>query len=110
MRQAQKRRQLAESRPQFCAGFGNGLLLGYLMYRSGLVPRGMALLGLIGGPLAFAGGTGVLFGLFEQPSAPLFLLTGLEILWEAALALYLTFKGFRPSPILQEDVRPAPQT
>jgi hypothetical protein len=42
--------------PQFCAGFGNGILLGYLMYRSGLVPRGMALLGLIGGPLAFLGG------------------------------------------------------
>jgi hypothetical protein len=42
--------------PQFCAGFGNGILLGYLMYRSGLVPRRMALLGLIGGPLAFVGG------------------------------------------------------
>jgi Domain of unknown function (DUF4386) len=96
--------------PQFCAGFGNGLLLGYLMYKSGLVPRGMALLGLIGGPLAFAGGTAVLFGLFEQPSAPLFLLTIPEILWEASLALYLTFKGFRPSPILQEDARPALQT
>jgi hypothetical protein len=35
--------------PQFCAGFGTGLLLGYLMYKSGLVPRRMALLGLIGG-------------------------------------------------------------
>jgi Domain of unknown function (DUF4386) len=96
--------------PQFCAGFGNGLLLGYLMYRSGLVPRGMALLGLIGGPLAFAGGTGVLLGLFEQPSAPLSLLTIPEILWEASLALYLTFKGFRPAPILQADARPASQT
>jgi hypothetical protein len=96
--------------PQFCAGFGNGLLLGYLMYRSGLVPRGMALLGLIGGPLAFAGGTAVLFGLFGQPSAPLFLLTTPEILWEASLALYLTFKGFRPSPVLREDVRPALQS
>jgi hypothetical protein len=31
--------------PQFCAGFGNGILLGYLMYKSGLVPRRMALLG-----------------------------------------------------------------
>jgi Domain of unknown function (DUF4386) len=92
--------------PQFCAGFGNGLLLGYLMYRSGLVPRGMALLGLIGGPLAFAGGIAVLFGLFEQPSGPLFLVTALEILWEASLALYLTFKGFRPAPILQEGARP----
>jgi hypothetical protein len=96
--------------PQFCAGFGNGLLLGYLMYKSGLVPRGMALLGLIGGPLAFAGGTAVLFGLFGQPSAPLFLLTTPEILWEASLALYLTFKGFRPSPVLREDVRPALQS
>jgi Domain of unknown function (DUF4386) len=34
----------------FCAGFGTGLLLGYLVYRSGLVPRRMALLGVIGGP------------------------------------------------------------
>ncbi|HET7355801.1 MAG TPA: hypothetical protein VFJ09_03895 [Nocardioidaceae bacterium] len=29
----------------FCAAFGNGLLLGYLMFRSGLVPRPMALIG-----------------------------------------------------------------
>jgi hypothetical protein len=56
----------------------------------------MALLRLIGGPLAFAGGTAVLFGLFEHPSAPLFLLTTPEILWEASLALYLTFKGSGP--------------
>ena len=42
--------------PQFCAGFGNGLLLGYLMYKSQLVPPRMALVGLIGGPLAFFGG------------------------------------------------------
>ena len=37
--------------PGFTVGIGNGLILGYLMYRSGLVPRGMAMLGLIGGPL-----------------------------------------------------------
>jgi hypothetical protein len=40
--------------PAFCAGFGNGMLLGFLMYKSRLVPRGLAMLGLIGGPLAFA--------------------------------------------------------
>ena len=57
--------------PQFCSGMGNGILLGYLMYRSELVPRRMALLGLIGGPLAFLGGVGVLFGAFENPSGPL---------------------------------------
>lgn len=64
--------------PQFCAGFGNGILLGYLMYRSELVPRRMALLGLIGGPLAFIGGVFVLFGAFDQPSGPLIALTAIE--------------------------------
>ena len=96
--------------PQFCAGFGNGLLLGYLMYKSGLVPRRMALLGLVGGPLAFAGGTAVLFGVLENPSAALLLMTIPEILWEASLALYLTFTGFRPSPIILGDASPAVQT
>jgi len=38
--------------PQFCAGLGNGILLGYLMWRSRLLPRPMVLVGLIGGPLA----------------------------------------------------------
>jgi hypothetical protein len=89
--------------PAYCAGFGNGLLLGYLMYRSGLVPRPMALLGLIGGPLLFVAATAVLFGAFEQMSAPSFLLTLPEIAWELLLGIYLTFKGFRPSPILREE-------
>ena len=88
--------------PQFCAGFGNGILLGYLMYRSRLVPRGMALLGLIGGPLAFIGGVFVLFGAFGQPSGPLIALTAIEFAWEASLAIYLTIKGYRPSPLLAE--------
>ncbi len=37
--------------PGLIVHFGNGLILGYLMYRSGLVPRCMAWFGLIGGPL-----------------------------------------------------------
>ena len=88
--------------PQFCAGFGNGILLGYLMYKSALVPRPMALLGLIGGPLAFIGGVFVLFGAFDQPSGPLIALTAIEVVWEASLAIYLTVKGYRPSPLLAE--------
>ena len=35
--------------PGLVVPFGNGLLLGYLMYPSGLVPRWMTWLGLIGG-------------------------------------------------------------
>jgi hypothetical protein len=91
--------------PQFCAGFGNGILLGYLMYRSGLVPRGMALLGLIGAPLAFLGGCFVLFGAFDQPSGPLTALTIIEIVWEASLAIYLSVRGYRQSPVLAETNR-----
>jgi uncharacterized protein DUF4386 len=88
--------------PQFCAGFGNGLLLGYLMYKSELVPRRMAMLGLIGGPLAFIGGVFVLFGAIDDPSGALFAFTIIEIVWEASLAIYLTVKGYRPSPLLAD--------
>ena len=41
--------------PGFVVPFGNGLILGYLMYSSGLVPRRMAWLGLVGGPLLLIG-------------------------------------------------------
>jgi hypothetical protein len=40
-------------------------------------------------------------GAFDQPSPALFAFTAIEIVWEASLALYLTFKGFRPAaPVL----------
>jgi hypothetical protein len=41
---------------------GDGLMLGYLMYRSELVPRKAAWLGLVGGPLIILSGTLVIFG------------------------------------------------
>lgn len=91
--------------PQFCAGFGNGILLGYLLYKSGLVPGRMAMLGLIGGPLAFIGGVFVLFGAIEQPSPALFAFTAIEIVWEASLGIYLVVKGYRDSPLLAEPAR-----
>lgn len=94
--------------PGFVVGIGNGLLLGYLMYRSALVPRPMAVLGLVGGPLICASGIAVLFGAFEPGSGPQVLATLPEIAWEASLGLYLTFKGFKSAGIerLQAE-RPA---
>jgi hypothetical protein len=85
--------------PGFCAGIENGLMLGYLMYRSGLVPRPLAVLGLIGGTLAFAAGTAELFQVFPQVSTTAGILTLPEALFEAAIGIWLTFKGFRPSPV-----------
>jgi hypothetical protein len=90
--------------PGFVVGVGNGLILGYLMYRSGLVPRGMALLGLIGGPLVAASGLAVLFGLWEQTSAWSAIATIPEFVWELSLGIYLVVRGFRPSPILADSL------
>jgi Domain of unknown function (DUF4386) len=94
--------------PGWVVGWGNGLILGYLMYRSGLVPQRAAWLGLVGGPLIILSGTAVMFT-GNHPSSTLRSLqaitTAPEFLWELFLGLYCTFKGFRPSsPILQADV------
>ena len=93
--------------PGLLAGLGNGMLLGYLMYRSGLVPRRMALLGLIGGPLVTASGIAVLFGIYEQVS-PVAAITAIpETLWEASLGIWLIVKGFNPSVIASEKFSPS---
>jgi hypothetical protein len=89
--------------PGFIVGIGNGLLLGYLMYTSGLVPRPMALLGLVGGPLLIASGIAVLFDVFEQGGAGQGIATIPEFLWELSLGIYLTVKGFEPSPLLADS-------
>ena len=60
--------------PGLVVGFGNGLILGWLMYTSGLVPRRMAMLGLVGGPLLILSFVLQLFGVYENGSAPSFLL------------------------------------
>ncbi|MEA2389870.1 MAG: hypothetical protein QOG41_2643 [Thermoleophilaceae bacterium] len=88
--------------PGFVVGVGNGLILGYLMYRSGLVPRGMAMLGLVGGPLVCVSGIAVVLDVIGRGSAAQGIATVPEFLWELSLGIYLTVKGFRPSPILDE--------
>jgi hypothetical protein len=89
--------------PGFCVAIGNGILLGTLMYRSALVPRRMALLGVIGGPLIFASSTAVLFGAYEQTSGVAFLFSIPEIAWEASLGIYLIVKGFRTAGLAHLD-------
>jgi hypothetical protein len=86
--------------PGFVVGIGNGLLLGYLLYRSGLVPRRMALLGLVGGPLVCLSGIAVVFGVFEQGGAAQFVATIPEILWEGSLGIYLAARGAGRLPLV----------
>jgi hypothetical protein len=85
---------------------GNGLLLGYLMYASRLVPRPLALLGLVGGPLLFASGIAVMFGLYEQLSVWSFIATVPEFLWELSLGIWLIVKGFNLSALASESADP----
>jgi hypothetical protein len=53
--------------------------------------------------LVCASGIAVMFGAFEDGSAPKFIATLPEIAWEASLGIYLIVKGFRPSAILSGD-------
>jgi hypothetical protein len=83
---------------------GNGLLLGYLMYRSGLVPRRMAWLGMIAGPLLFLAGVGVLFDWWDAGSTVPALATIPEFIWEAFVGIYCAIWGFRrDSPIVRPN-------
>ena len=75
------------------------MILGSLMYRSGLVPRGMAVLGLIGGPLVAASGIAVMFDVIERGSTLQGVATIPEAIWELSFGIYLIVKGFKPSPI-----------
>jgi hypothetical protein len=93
--------------PGWIVGWGNGLILGYIMYRTGLVPRKAAWLGLIGGPLIIISGTAIMFG-GNHPSGTLHSLqavaTAPEFIWELFLGVYCTIWGFRrDAPILSQS-------
>ena len=91
--------------PGFVVGVGNGLILGYLMYRSGLVPRPLAALGLIGGPLLCASGVAVMFDVLQYAGTGQGIATIPEFFWELLLGIYLTVKGFNASAIPSEPTR-----
>jgi hypothetical protein len=75
------------------------LLLGFLLYKSRLVPRGLAMIGIIGGPLLLVNYLLVIFGAVEQHSS----LSGISAigvaLFEFSLGLWLVFKGFNPKAV-----------
>lgn len=92
--------------PGLTVPLGNGLILGYLMYRCGLVPRRMAWLGMVGGPLLFISSTGDLFEWWATGSTIPGLFVIPEFIWEAFLGIYCAIWGFRKdSPILRPNWR-----
>jgi len=93
--------------PSFCAGIGNGLILGFIALRSGLLPRRVAVFALFAGSLCLVAATGVLFDVYAPQSAPHMLLTFPEMVWELTFGVLLITRGVRtrlpaaaPSPQL----------
>jgi hypothetical protein len=77
----------------------NALCLGYVLYRSGLVPRILPTLGLIGAPLLLASDIAIFFGVIDRVS-PFAAVAFIPIaVWEFSLGVYLTVRGFRPAAV-----------
>jgi hypothetical protein len=93
--------------PGFVVPIGNGMLLGWMMYRSGMVPRRLAMLGLIGGPVLFAASTGILFGVLDKGHPLYAVAVAPEFIWELALGVYLTATGGRVAGLVDQDAAPA---
>jgi hypothetical protein len=80
--------------PSFVCGT-NTAVLAFLLHRSGLVPRFIPVLGLVGGPLVFLAGAAVLLGALDQFSASTALFAVPVFAWEICLAVFMLVRGFR---------------
>ncbi len=88
--------------PGFCVGV-NDLLLGYLMYATGLMPPRLAMVGVVGGPLIFVSKILVVFGVFDVYSSAAGIFAIPVFVFEASFAIYLIVRGFRPSHVLSGE-------
>jgi Domain of unknown function (DUF4386) len=96
--------------PVFC-----DLLLGYLLFRSRLVPRILPIVAFVGAPLLLASDIAIFFGVYDRVA----LLAGLAVIpvaaFELSVGIWLLVKGFNPaSPVWArpntEVGIPAPRT
>ena len=86
----------------------NDLLLGYILYKSGLVGRVIPIIGLVGAPIILLSDTAVILGVWGQTSSA-GLLSALPVaVFEFSVGVYLTVKGFRPAAVAALDSRPTP--
>lgn len=86
----------------------NAFLLGWVMYKSRLVPRAIPVLGLIGAPLFTSWIIGYIFGITEGGTAWHAIGVAPIFFWELSLGLWMTFKGFRKdAPLMVEEAAEA---
>nr|WP_255455589.1 DUF4386 domain-containing protein [Microlunatus sp. Gsoil 973] len=83
--------------PVFC-----DLLLGYVLYRSRLVPRIWPIVAFIGAPLLLASDIAVYFGVYANVS-PVAAFAALPVAaFELSLGIWLIVKGFKTTPLTTE--------
>lgn len=80
--------------PGVVVGVGNGLILGYMMWKTRLVPRFLSIFGLIGGPAILISGFAVVLGMIDAGSGPQIIATLPEFFWELSLGVWLLIRGF----------------
>jgi hypothetical protein len=84
----------------------NDLLLGYILYKSGLVGRVIPIIGLVGAPIVLVGYTVTILGGPGQTSTPGLLYALPVAVFEFSVGVYLTVKGFRPAALAALDGPP----
>jgi hypothetical protein len=87
--------------PLFFLGI-NTLMYSYLLYKSKLVPRPLAVLGITGATLVFGYAFLVMFGVAVQGASPLIVLALPIAAYEMILAVWLIVKGFNSSAITSQ--------
>lgn len=81
------------------------MLLGFLLYKSRLVPRTLSLIGIIGAPLLIVGYMAILFGVIDRIS-PMAALAAVPIaLFEFSLGIWLVVKGLNSTPVATAPVQ-----
>ena len=81
------------------------LLLGYMLYKSRLVPRGLSVIGIVGGPLLVIGYLAVLFGGIDQHGSLAGLSALLVAVFEFSLGVWLIVKGFDPEAVARLEAK-----
>ncbi len=84
----------------------NAILLGTLLYRSGLVPRALPALALVGAPIHLTAVFLTMFGVIDRLGAVAAIAVIPVALWELSLGIYLVSRGFKPAAITRGGVPP----
>jgi hypothetical protein len=75
------------------------LLLGFMLYKSRLVPRGLAMIGIAGGPLLLIGYFAIITGAVDQHGSAAGLSAIGVAVFEFSLGVWLVVKGFNPKAV-----------